>query len=162
MELLSEAWVEQNPDADIEHRIVFGEQNTLGALIEGFDVLARVLKDERDRQGDDENYGLRVDTPTFLRHTTLKQFSLMHTIPHLDLVADAKQRIESLLADLSQALRSSEIAAARNELLHFQRSSADVNRLVRALDSVFQCLTRAEAEGIIRTVFLRTNIRKDE
>ncbi|WP_157103833.1 hypothetical protein [Nocardia harenae] len=155
METLAQASVAMNSD-----QISFGENNTLYPIIRGFDILAEHLKSMQN-DIDTELYS-RVDLPEYHMKTKIKEFPLLHTIAFLDLLPESRTKIILDLKEFSRALTASGIVESRNSLLHFRRSSADVNKLTAALESVRAAIRRAEQSGIVRTLYVRSGSVTDE
>lgn len=140
--------------------IIYGDNNTLYPLIRGFDILAEHLN---SLLGESKSaLHLREAMPEYHGKTSIKEFPLLHTIPFLDLLGSSQAKIIDDLKSLSRDLSSSRIHESRNALLHFRRSSADVNALTMALETVRTAIRRAEQSGIVRTLYVRDYIQTDE
>jgi len=82
-------------------------------------------------------------------------------VPFLDLVISAQDRLVEGLKDISALLVKSEIASARNDQLHFRRSAADLDALMKTLDLVATAVQKIELLGIIRDLFYPDKTEKD-
>ncbi|MCD4852404.1 hypothetical protein LN996_16435 [Arthrobacter sp. AK01] len=142
-----------------EDRIRFGEDLTLYPLVRGFECLAGLLSSSLG----ESSKLLRNSSqyPNFHKNTELQRFPFTHTIPFLDLVPSAQDRLVNGLNEISALLVQSEIASARNDQLHFRRSAADLDALMKTLDLVASAIQKVELLGIVRDLFYPDKVEND-
>lgn len=144
-----------NPD----NYLKFAPDVTLYPLVRGFECLAELLATHESNiellRRDESQY------PKFEGRTELQRFPFHHTVPFLDLVPSARTRILQSLTDISALLVRSEIASARNDQLHFRRSVADLDALMKTLDLVSTAVQKIEVLGIIRDLFYPDKTEND-
>jgi hypothetical protein len=131
--------------------IQFSDKNELYPLCRGFHTLAWWLQDLREHE---ESYARSPEAvPPDLRYSDLRRFPFQHTVAYLDLIADAKERIPTVLDELSQRLVKAGVSDVRNEWLHYRRSTADVANLGRCLSAIEWAVDTLELEGFCRVRF---------
>ncbi|WP_141124790.1 hypothetical protein [Prescottella equi] len=157
MEMLSKASIEES---GVHKSVAFGENNALFSLTQGFRVLAGLLT--RIRSGMEDGDMERLDLPRYVGKTLLKEFPFGHSVMFLDLLKGSQDKLIQDLGDFSRSLSSSEILESRNSLLHFRRSTANVDKLTDALEKVRTSVRRAEQAGIVRTLYSRARTVVDE
>lgn len=132
--------------------IVYSEnKNTLFPLIRGFSILSDFLAGLLKEKNSPEQ--LRIEIPEYVKKTSLKEFPFRHKSAFLDLLPASQNRLISDLRELSKLLASSGICEARNDLLHFRRSTADATKLTDALEAVRTAIRKAEQAGLVRTQY---------
>lgn len=137
----------------------FGDNATLYPLVRGFEVLSGLLAQTRSEA---DGYLRDVSSyPKFHGKTELQHFPFTHTVPFLNLVPAAQVRLIEGLGQISSLLVQSEIASARNDQLHFRRSAADLDALMKTLDLVATAVQKIELLGIIRDLFYPDKTEKD-
>lgn len=138
----------------------FGDDTTtLYPLVRGFECLAAYLTQIRAQTG---AYVRNKDQyPKFEGKTELQKFPFKHVVPFLDLVTGAQERLIVSLKEISGLLVQSEIATARNDQLHFRRSVADLDLLMKNLDLVATAVQKIELLGIVRDLFYPDKTEKD-
>ncbi|MCW2297628.1 hypothetical protein [Rhodococcus erythropolis] len=146
--------------AEARDSIRFGENNTLFSLIRGFDLLAQHLDKIRSYFGKPESS--RKDLPRYHGKTELKKFPFVHKVLFLDLLPSSQLRLIQDLKEFARLLSSSGICESRNDLLHFRRSTADVEKLTDALEFVRTAVRKAEQVGIVRTLYRLHSKKVDE
>lgn len=142
-----------------EERLRFGDDITLYPLVRGFECLAGLLSSTLEQES-----SLARDItqyPDFHKKTELQRFPFIHTIPFLDLVGSAQTRLIEGLKEISALLVQSEIASARNDQLHFRRSAADLDALMKTLDLVASAIQKIELLGIVRDLFYPDKVEND-
>jgi hypothetical protein len=137
----------------------FNDKTTLFPLCEGFGVLARQLLSLLDSPED--HLRPEHEHPEYSGHTGLKLFPFKHSKIFLDLEPASQRSIVDLLSEVSRSLIEARVPDVRNEQLHFRRSSADMDRLIRALEAVQSAVTNLSAAGLIRTTFHPDRLEED-
>lgn len=131
--------------------LAFDEKSTLYALCEGFGVLAAKLESV---QGSPEEWLRPAGAyPAFAGKTRLQHFPFRHAAVFLDLTPSSQQQILSLLRESSRELVNAKVSEVRNEQLHYRRSSADLDKLIKCLAAVEQVVQRLEDAGLTRSMF---------
>lgn len=132
-------------------RFEFNDKPTLSVLIDSFGVLARGL--EFAVSGESSHVRSRDTIPRFAANTDMQEFPFKHTIPFLDLTADARGEVVALLLEATSQLGASKIAEHRNNLLHANRAPSESAVLVEALSVVNSVMVRLEYAGLAPRVY---------
>ena len=132
--------------------IRLGESNTLYPLIRGFGILASLLRELASR---DSAAYLRPssDYPKFAKHTDLKRFPFIHSVPFLDLLPSSQERIIDTLESVRQGLEEASVHSTRNDYLHYRATVTDLPRLDSSLEAAEKAVSRLEADGMCRLIF---------
>ncbi|MFC4785223.1 hypothetical protein ACT8ZV_12140 [Nocardioides sp. MAHUQ-72] len=131
--------------------IRLAEANTLYPLIRGFGILADLL--ERLQGEAAEHRRDLGDYPRYAASTTLKSFPFAHTVPFLDLLPKARERIIESLRHVRSTLESAAVHEVRNDYMHYRASAMDLPRLDNSLEAAQRAVGRLEADGLCRTMF---------
>jgi hypothetical protein len=139
--------------------LVFGEKNTLYPLCRGFGLLAQMLyKVREDSEGHER---AKSEWPDFTGHTSLQRFPFIHTVVFLDLTRTSQNEIISLLTDVSKRLIAGNVSDVRNEQLHFRRSTADLERLLKCVSAVEQAVRTLDNAGLTRVLYTEKRRESD-
>ncbi|GAA1478517.1 hypothetical protein GCM10009623_29630 [Nocardioides aestuarii] len=138
----------------------FGGKNTLYPLIQGFALLADLLEDALARPA--EYVREESDYPNYATHTELKKFAFVHVLPFLDLLDRSQSRIIETLRFASRSLDEANVAAVRNEMLHYRATTPEISRLDQAVDAAERVITRLQVDGLARTLFRAVSVDGDE
>jgi hypothetical protein len=158
MLLLTEAAAKRasNP----EQKVVLGELNTIYPLSRGFDILAFLLEDLRDRE--ETLRRSSADYPEYLGKTELQRFPFEHVHPFLDIQPSAQMVIINDLREVSRGLLIYDVPEIRNSLTHFRRTAVDIARVIAGLEAVSQAVRRIVSLGFLRIPYQRSSTKVDE
>ncbi|PTU58169.1 hypothetical protein DBB34_00455 [Sphaerisporangium cinnabarinum] len=122
------------------------EKLTISTLTAGFGLLARRLERlESDPAAHERSTG---QFPRFAGRTTMQEFPFFHKRPFLDLDEESRINIRALLIETTSRIASSQVAEARNSLLHANREPLDPVVIADALDDTHKALKRLEGAGL--------------
>lgn len=140
--------------------VKFSEDSTLYPLVRGFSILADHLEDLQEKAALHERPVAML--PRFVTRTRLKQFPFLHTVPFLDLKADAQREIIGVLRDVSLRLLRHDVPAVRNSLSHFRRTTIEMASVLAALEDVRGAASSLAAAGLMRIPYTRMGTVIDE
>lgn len=140
--------------------VLLSDKSTLGDIVAGYSVLAKILEALRENP----ETSLRAEglRPTFADKTPLQGFPFDHSRPFLDLTPNSQVRLLSCLRDAAAQLSASGIIAARNGLLHANRSPVDPQTLAETLNAARSVVRRLEDDGCVRMTFTLSATSIDE
>ena len=127
----------------------------LGAIVEGFLRLSRLLNELVTRDG--EFLRSKHELPKFSTKTNLQRFPFKHRHPFLDLTAESQRKLIDKLNLVGRSLQDSGILAARNGLLHAKQRVPTVGELNEALRKAREALDELESIGCVRSTFAVTS-----
>ncbi|MET9274669.1 hypothetical protein [Kribbella sp. NPDC003557] len=156
-QILNTAEEERESESEV---IRFSEKNTLYPLCRGFQILARHLEHMTTKAS--ECVRSDADLPEYVKHTTLKKFAFVHDMAFLDLTERSQRNILSILSNVSRVLVSADVNGVRNDQLHFNRSTADLERLISCLAGAEEAVRILEQAGFTRLLFHPLNDTGDE
>lgn len=120
----------------------------LFTLIRGFGVLSKEL--ERVQQNSADYQRAKVDFPEYEGKTALKTFAFRSTVPFLDLMVVAQNRLRLGLAEVSSSMVGVEVNQVRNDYSHYRRTSPEIDRMAKALDAIASAVRGLESLGLAR------------
>jgi hypothetical protein len=120
----------------------------LYTLIRGFGVLAREL--ERIEQNETSYQRPKADFPDYEGNTDLKLFVFRSTVPYLDLMSVARNRLLVGLKEISTGMVAVEVNTVRNDYSHYRRTSPEIDRMAKALDAIGAAVRQVESLGLAR------------
>lgn len=143
-----------------DHAVVFGDDLTLYPLIRAFQILSSYLK---GIEGESVKYQRPPEAiPNWARSQKIQEFVFRHTVPFLDLLPESRERIVSLLSEVSRRLIAAETNEARNEWFHARSTHVTAERLRVSLEAIRDAVSYIEDAGFARQVCRRVRVETDE
>lgn len=118
----------------------------LYSLIRGFEFLAKVLVNRRDRM--EEFRRPDSEVPAYARGSELKRFPFMFTIPYLNLTDRSRERLAEQLREIARSLQRGKVTEIRNEHQHYRKTASGVEQIENALREIEVSLRALESAGL--------------
>ncbi len=136
---------------EAESLFIDPERPELYALLRGFATLASHLESLLTSEGHLRN---EADFPDYYGKTRLKDFAFLRTIPFLNLLPNAQQRLIHGINEIGTSLIAADVNDVRNHYAHYRRLSPDIERMSRALDAIRKAVELIEGLGLCPAIYL--------
>lgn len=146
--IVNDIFAEQVNEAESLH--IDPEKPELYPLLRGFATLSGHLTSIQNSQDFDRD---EADFPDYHGKTRLKDFAFHRTLPFLNLLPSAQQRLVTGLEEIGTSLIAADVNDVRNHYAHYRRLSPDIERMSRALYAVRKAVEAIEALGICTAAY---------